>query len=295
MNCVVVPIYKTFACLRSAELLSLNQLYKELGKYQIYLIGPAGFSWDAYINNAKSKSISLKIKEFQAGNFDGLNGYNKLMISENLYRDFLNYKYVLLYQLDAYVFRDELNSWCDKGYDYIGAQWDGTHHFENKPLIGVGNGGFSLRNTRSSLKLLKRLRQLEVLEQHAEMNWKGLLPRIPLILLKLHKAKKVQSNFEQQYNFQEDVFWCKAVPSKFKKFKASSKLLLLLKLIFVGHNFKIAPAEEALKFSFETSPRQLFEANDKKLPFGCHAWEKYEPEFWKPFIIPSLSNESEII
>lgn len=27
----------------------------------------------------------------------------------------------MIYQLDAWVFNDELSSWCSLGYDYIGA------------------------------------------------------------------------------------------------------------------------------------------------------------------------------
>ena len=30
---------------------------------------------------------------------------------------------MLIYQLDAYVFKDELLNWANKGYDYIGAPW----------------------------------------------------------------------------------------------------------------------------------------------------------------------------
>ena len=35
---------------------------------------------------------------------------------------------------------------------------------------------------------------------------------------------------------------------------------------------------------FELEPRYLYNLNQKKLPFGCHAWEKHEPDFWKNHI-----------
>lgn len=51
-----------------------------------------------------------------------------------------------------------------------------------------------------------------------------------------------------------------------------------------SEKFKVAPMEVALKFSFETEVQKCFELNDYQLPFGCHAWEKYDLHFWKPII-----------
>lgn len=42
--------------------------------------------------------------------------------------------------------------------------------------------------------------------------------------------------------------------------------------------------KEALEFAFERFPSEMYKITGK-LPFGCHAWEKYEYEsFWKKFI-----------
>lgn len=41
---------------------------------------------------------------------------------------------------------------------------------------------------------------------------------------------------------------------------------------------------EASAFAFERSPRYLYELNNNTLPFGCHAWEKYDMDFWLKFI-----------
>ncbi len=48
--------------------------------------------------------------------------------------------------------------------------------------------------------------------------------------------------------------------------------------------FNIPDAEEALQFGFETQPRHLHALNQQRLPFGCHAWWRYNLEFWRPFI-----------
>ncbi|MEM8909693.1 MAG: DUF5672 family protein, partial [Bacteroidota bacterium] len=51
--------------------------------------------------------------------------------------------------------------------------------------------------------------------------------------------------------------------------------------------FKIPNMQEALGFAFELAPRKAYEMNHHQLPFGCHAWEKYDPDFWQPFIGPA--------
>jgi len=45
--------------------------------------------------------------------------------------------------------------------------------------------------------------------------------------------------------------------------------------------------EEGLRFAFEGAPRMCFELNQQKLPFGCHAWAKFDRSFWEPYLIAS--------
>lgn len=41
----------------------------------------------------------------------------------------------------------------------------------------------------------------------------------------------------------------------------------------------------ALKFAFEVNPSCLYYINNEKLPFGCHAFEKYEYDtFWQKHV-----------
>lgn len=50
-------------------------------------------------------------------------------------------------------------------------------------------------------------------------------------------------------------------------------------------SFRVATVEEALKFAFEGAPRKCFEMNGRRLPFGCHAWARYDRAFWEPFLV----------
>ena len=44
--------------------------------------------------------------------------------------------------------------------------------------------------------------------------------------------------------------------------------------------FKIASVETGLRFAFEVAPRLCFRLNNNQLPFGCHAWARYDRAFW---------------
>src|SRR5690606_24654874 len=48
--------------------------------------------------------------------------------------------------------------------------------------------------------------------------------------------------------------------------------------------FKKPSSREALLFAFELQPSRSFELTNHQLPFGCHAWQKYEHGFWEKYI-----------
>ena len=163
---VVIPIYK--ATLTKYEEMSLNQCVKVLADYPLVVVKPVSLD----INALLLRYSLLKVENFSNSCFADLRAYNKLVLEEDFYQRFANYQYMLIFQLDAYVFRDELLDWARQGYDYIGAPWL-PEQMEGKMgnskcillkrffyrLIGspklrrwkyftyeVGNGGFSLRN-----------------------------------------------------------------------------------------------------------------------------------------------------
>ena len=54
--------------------------------------------------------------------------------------------------------------------------------------------------------------------------------------------------------------------------------------LYLGSAFLNLPTwEAALPFAFEQHPALCYDINEHRLPLGCHAWERYDPEFWKPF------------
>ena len=133
MNIIVIPVYKDV--LDTNEYKSLSQCLKILYKHPICLIGPEDLNYSVYNEVFSKYGVKFDIETFDSNYFKSVAGYNKLMLSRFFYERFSSYKYMLIYQLDAYVFKDELDYWCDKDYDYIGAMEYGM-----PPISGWGMG-----------------------------------------------------------------------------------------------------------------------------------------------------------
>lgn len=222
--CVVVPTGG--ARLGDDERLALSHLERFLGRYDRCSIG--------------GSVDGLERKRFPGRYFRNPVTYSRLLLSRRFYEAFAEYEYVLVHQLDALVFRDELEDWCERGLDYVGAPWLPG---ESAPFVtepAVGNGGLSLRRVAAFLDVLEAAG-----ERHAR-RW---------------VAGKTESEFEAH----EDLFWS----FEARRFKP---------------DFRIATVEEALGFAFEVEPRRAFELAGGRLPFGAHAWAKYDRAFWEPFL-----------
>jgi len=227
---VVIPIYKPQ--LSDTELRSFKQCLHILGDHPLMLVAPDGLDTNIYENIA---GRNLQCTYFNKKYFNSVLGYSELLLSKKFYCSFEAYKYILIYQLDAWVFRDDLSYWCKKNYDYIGAPWLEAPPVTSgkKPFINisnllvnqVGNGGLSLRKVKPHIRWAW---------------WVSFLFRL--------------------FPKNEDILWTLFAP------------------------FKKPNAMEALQFAFELNPGQSYELNNRELPFGCHAWEKYDPAFWKQFI-----------
>lgn len=133
-----------------------------------------------------------------------------------------------------------------------------------------GNGGFSLRNIESFYKTLinyeenfKEKKVKTINKIYKKSGFVNFLINI-FKILKMYYSKKNKFSyiFENQY---EDTI----IANYFEKF---------------NKNFKVATAKEAIAFSFEVLPKRLYEMNDNKLPFGCHAFKKYNWDFWEKYI-----------
>lgn len=167
---------------------------------------------------------------------------------------------MLIHQADAYLFKDELDKWCGKGYDYIGAPWYRPEKLNKSKLYQwfytnlwqprlvkkrkngwlynkVGNGGLSLRKIKTALTCLD-LAPEELLDKYRNT---------------------------KSPHFNEDVFWSIEAPN-------------------IVRNYRIPQWKEALHFAVEFKPELALKQLNNQLPFGCHAPLLNNPEFWSAYI-----------
>jgi len=144
---IVIPIYKDK--LSPTEVIALKQLNKILGKYPRVFVAPQSLVFDF-----GSLGEGIGVERFEDHWFQSVTSYSCLMMQKDFYARFSAYEYMLLYQLDVFVFSDRLKEFCDMGFDYIGAPIGRFAPFWHAIGARVGNGGFSLRRIPSVLSVL---------------------------------------------------------------------------------------------------------------------------------------------
>lgn len=117
--CVIIPIYKEKPS--KYELHSFKQCINILKKHFLCIITHKDLDISFYLTILNKANAHFSIKYFSSNYFDSILGYNQLMLSNKFYSSFLDFDYILLYQLDAFVFFDKIDYWCTQNYDYIGA------------------------------------------------------------------------------------------------------------------------------------------------------------------------------
>ena len=149
---IVVPVYKVVP--DELEQLSLKQLDNIINNtIKISLIAPSTINEDEYLKLFVKSEVD--IINFDNSYFTSLESYSRLCLEYKFYKTFDEYEYMLMYQPDCWIFRNEILEWCDKGYDYVGApiysagsNWPSLLR-SNHPM--VGNGGLSLRKMSKML------------------------------------------------------------------------------------------------------------------------------------------------
>ncbi len=231
MFVICIPTYRTE--LEWYESVSLQQVFSIFGeRHDICFCVPESIS-DYYVEEYGNRAL---VRSFPDEYFTSVRAYSELCLSPFFYECFDSYEYMLLYQLDAFVFSDKLSYFCNLGYDYIGADaCDGSDW--NRINESVGCGGFSLRKVSSAIRILK---------EHSD-------------LLRDHPFREI-------FITKEDVFWG-----------------------YCGHisniDFKIPNIDVANEFAVTFGTDYLVDKKDlQALPFGTHAWHRYDFDLWKPII-----------
>ncbi len=252
---VVVPVYRPF--LDANEAISLESVFRVLGAHHLVMVKPAGLDTGELETRFPFKAVET----FDPGFFESIQGYNRLLLSTGFYERFMGSAYLLICQLDVFVFRDELAGWVARGYDYVGAPWvsktevsvrihqakmalsklflgvqDKVYRYETRNR--VGNGGFSLRKVETHHRL--SLVMKDVIDHYLRN--------------------------QGTHHFHEDIFWS-VEPSK------------------RGHPHRTPLVDEALAFSWDINPDRLFRMAGGHLPMAAHGWYKGRHlKFWAPHV-----------
>lgn len=147
---VAIPVYRPE--LGELDRLSLDQVRTRMGGRRVVLVTPAGLDTSA----AQRVAGGCEVITVDPSWFRSRAAYSALMVDRDFYRRF-DSEYLLIHQLDAFVFYDRLDEWCARGYEYVGAPWWGGFDASlGHGLTGVGNGGFSLRNVDACARVCGR-------------------------------------------------------------------------------------------------------------------------------------------
>lgn len=264
---VVVPGYKRTE-FSSDEEISFRHLEHFLAPYDKFLAVPQSLD---------IKRRGFQLRRFHDAYFGSTMAYNKLMLSPLFYEAFREYQYVLIYHLDALVFSDRLMEWCDSKWDYIGAPW---LQCPDSPWVGtprVGNGGLSLRNVSSFLRVLSS----DTYWIDPNLYWQSFASETPWYLRGFHLPRK----------WYKRIRWFNGVSREVKRWPLrpdgtkNEDHFWSDRATHYDAQFMVAPFQAGLDFAFEVSPRMCFELNGNRIPFGCHAWPRYDRSFWEPYLL----------
>lgn len=255
---VIIPIYRKNP--DKDDLISISQGFTVFKDYEITFVHPLSLDISAYQSFENAKFLG-----FDDLYFKNIEGYNLLMMSSIFYESF-HKKYILIYQTDAFVFRNELNYWAQKDFDYIGAPWlrskekipffkflwdkaiyhtkcainyKGNGKWQKDKTLTyneVGNGGLSLRKREKFIEVIHKLNNV----------------------IDIYLKPENKSIF-----YAEDVFF--SIEPKRN-----------------GLNFSTPNYKEACLFAIENKQEKALNFNAGQLPFGCHRWNK-EKDFWRKY------------
>lgn len=266
---IVVPLSFP-ADLSDDEKISLRQLRHYFGGYDKFMIAPEGVELDY---------PDFEIKPFPRRFFGSAAAHCRMLTMPSFYEAFSDYEFIFFHHLDSLAFSDQLPYWCGTDVDFIGPPWVKC---SDSPLVTkprVGNGGFTLIRVEKALRVLSNRHRTksgaywrDLFAWNATPAWIAALEKVRNVFPVSIIARKLLDEWDATENpaarrRQNDMFW-------------SDHAVEFLP------DFNVATLEQGLEFAFEVSPRTCLEMNGGKMPFGCHAWARYDREFWLPHLVP---------
>lgn len=257
--------------LTADETISINHLRQHLDDYEKILLVPKGM---------RVQLTGFSVLELDRCHFGSAANHNRMLYLPNFWENFSDYEYVLMYHLDALVLSNQLEYWCARNLDFIGAPFIRCADAPWVETERVGNGGFALYRVSSVLKVLwTRYRDdpSKFYQDHCSrfIEFQRALLR-PIRAAAPHWLRgratlSLRSQLKKMDHLEvsergNDLFW-----SDNAKHYAP--------------DFKVGSLEEGLAFAFEVEPRRCLERTGGRIPFGCHAWGRYDRVFWENYLL----------
>jgi len=260
------------------EEVSIHHLFHYLGVHDKYLLVPRG---------SRFSPLGFHVVQLPKRYFGSPSSHDRLLYKAWFYKLFLEYEFILFYHLDSLVLENNILRWCSGDFDFIGPPWIKC---EDSPWVDVprvGNGGFSL---------LRVSRAIEVLTNRYRMDPNTLIHDwfsefcplwfVHVLTLALGNSGRVrfidrlleewsESRCPTNHGRGNDQFWAD-------------------KAVKYVSEFRVASLQDGLQFAFEVSPQTCYEMAGNRMPFGCHAWAKYDREFWLPHLLNNGNGSSSI-
>lgn len=279
---VCIPIHTSK--LSNYEMISIKSHLSKLKLHDVFVLLPRSKKTEIISvlekNNIPMSSYRIhEVKDYCLRNADN---FQLLMLTRNFYLFYKNYSHILIAQIDAYTFSDELIKWCKTGFHFIGAPCFEFEKYWTKKIFFYGVGGFSLRNINKILEVLERnpviFKFNDFRKYSMKFNLKGkfilFLKYIITKILKQDRIRRdVQNNsfilrFKEFFIFiAEDKSYAYYLPKYHK-------------------SFKIGELNDSISFCIDSNVKEQLKKIPFSLPFGAHAWFTYPENLkgWKNII-----------
>lgn len=156
---VLIPVYKE--TLDTHEEFSVDYSLAIIMQRDIRFIAPENLGTTYY----EQRYPGVPIDRFPPPCFESIQEYNRLLLNPDFYKRYSRFQFMLILQTDAIVLKDELDFWCTRPFDYVGAPWPRAYElnletgrfeggFSKHVHVNVGNGGLSLRRIFKCIQLL---------------------------------------------------------------------------------------------------------------------------------------------
>ncbi len=250
---IIIPFYKEE--LKEWENAALDNNMKRLAAYPVVFLKPEGLNIDSYIHTYPQAEV-ISVSTDWLGIKRGIAGYNEMMMSESFYQLFADTEYILICHTDAWIFSDQLQEWCQKGYDLVAAPWPTRpryRHFPMKQFIQLKKWLFTSPDKISRMQMYDKIG-----------NGGLCLRKVSAFSKACRKYAKEIHDFNSRPDsmHNEDIFWA-LIPTE----------------------FNYPDVGTALQFAFDLKPRVCYQLNHRQLPMGCHGFmHKSRIKFWEPFI-----------